>query len=243
MDTDRTWGIFLKGHQFDLADWLEMLKPPFEPWVERDGNDYVLFSREFAELTEPEEVRDRAISLIERLNGSLRAVRDTREVELANVVQFSPDGKRVHHVLVVAAAEARSRVSGVAVTIAKADGTEVPPPAPKASIVQDWITAAQQYDELSDALVYFARGEWFDIYKALECLEMRSGGESYFIALDWAPQDEIKRLKRTANWIARHAKRKFDRPPKPMELHEARQLLATLLKRAFEEASSMKSCC
>ena len=46
---------------------------------------------------------------------------------------------------------------------------------------------------------------WFDIYKALECIMGRFGGESAFIALDWAPREDVKRLKQTANW-ARHAR-------------------------------------
>lgn len=34
------WGAHLLGHDFDLQDWGDALKPPFDPWVERrDGGD------------------------------------------------------------------------------------------------------------------------------------------------------------------------------------------------------------
>jgi hypothetical protein len=68
----------------------------------------------------------------------------------------------------------------------------------------------------SDASVHFARGDdWFDIYKALECLEMRFGGEEEFRSRGWADKGKIKLLKRTAN-SGRRARKKFDPPPHPM---------------------------
>src|SRR4051794_36769862 len=36
------WGIQLLGHEFDLADWLEALKPPFDPYVEFHAEQHVL---------------------------------------------------------------------------------------------------------------------------------------------------------------------------------------------------------
>jgi hypothetical protein len=83
---------------------------------------------------------------------------------------------------------------------------------------------------------YFARGDdWFDVYKALECLEMRFGDEEEFRSLGWADKGKIKLLKRTAN-SGRHARKKFDPPPHPMERTEARDLLAKLMACAFLEA-------
>jgi hypothetical protein len=83
---------------------------------------------------------------------------------------------------------------------------------------------------------------WFDVFKVLECLIERFGGgkekEKNFLALKWAPKKRIQLLKRTANWAARHAGLK--RPPKPMELLEARQLVGRLLRRALEEAAKKR---
>ena len=100
------------------------------------------------------------------------------------------------------------------------------------------MSIAAEDDHLADALTYFARGDdWFDVYKALECLEMRFGGEEEFRSLGWADKGKIKLLKRTAN-SGRHARKKFDPPPHPMERTEARDMLAKLMACAFLEASA-----
>ncbi|WP_156944748.1 hypothetical protein [Bradyrhizobium sp. Ec3.3] len=98
---------------------------------------------------------------------------------------------------------------------------------------------------------------WFDIYKALECLIDRFGGaaaakargiggkrrlkqsaaEAEFIKLDWAPPNDVERLKRTANW-ARHARRKFDQPSPATTEQEAKDLMIRLLRKAFETAGT-----
>jgi hypothetical protein len=68
---------------------------------------------------------------------------------------------------------------------------------------------------------------------------MRFGGEKKgqverFRRLGWADPDKIELLKQTAN-SGRHARKKFDPPPQPMERTEARDLLAKLIARAFHE--------
>jgi hypothetical protein len=91
-------------------------------------------------------------------------------------------------------------------------------------------------DLLTDALVYFARGDdWFDVYKALECLFC----ERKFLALGWVDEDKIRLLKRTAD-VKRHSWRGRSGvipPPQPMERTEARELLVQLMARAFREAA------
>jgi hypothetical protein len=117
-------------------------------------------------------------------------------------------------------------------------GTEPAPPEP--SNPQRWLSIAAEDDLLADALTYFGRGDdWFDIYKALECLIGRFGGgeESKFLALGWASATKIKLLKRTAD-VWRHSRRgrpKIVPPSDPMEQTEARDLLGKLMARAFDE--------
>jgi hypothetical protein len=41
------WGVHLTGHDFDLLDWEETLKAPFDPWVERVQEMFVLRWSEF----------------------------------------------------------------------------------------------------------------------------------------------------------------------------------------------------
>jgi hypothetical protein len=64
------WGVHLTGHQFDLADWEETLRAPFEPWVERSQEMYVLRWTGFDGL-QTFEVHARAQALVEQLNGAI----------------------------------------------------------------------------------------------------------------------------------------------------------------------------
>jgi hypothetical protein len=105
---------------------------------------------------------------------------------------------------------------------------------------------SNNHSTLADALTYFARGnDWFDVYKALECLKMRFGGArkgqaERFRRLGWADPDEIELLRWTAN-SGRHARKKFDPPDPPMEWRKARDLLAKLMARAFDEARKARA--
>ena len=223
----RRWGVRIRGAASDLEDWIFVLKQPFDPWVEVHGDDTVLCSQSFDESSSAEEVRGRALTQIERLNGAIAVSQGAEPVQFDGVVEFSPDG-RVHRTvfaeMVVSLGRAKLRATAEALG---PDGKPLPAPPPQPSEVQSWITIVDGDALLEDALIYYGRAiDWFDIYKTLECLILRFGGnEAAFFALNWAPADEVERLKRTANW-ARHARRKYDRPPNPMTLDDARNLIA-----------------
>ena len=90
------------------------------------------------------------------------------------------------------------------------------PAPPEPSNPQRWLSLAAEDDLLADALRYFGRGDdWFDIYKALECLIGRfwRGEETDFLALGWASADKIKLLKRTGRLLATLTSRKTESGP------------------------------
>jgi hypothetical protein len=167
------------------------------------------------------------------VNGAMRANRRTGIVRLEAIAEVFSDGACRRHLFAqLRVTDARDRASMVFVV----GGPEKPAPPPEPSKPQRWLSISAEDDLLADALTYFARGDdWFDVYKALECLEMRFGGEEEFRSLGWADKGKIKLLKRTAN-SGRHARKKFDPPPHPMERTEARDLLAKLMACAFLEA-------
>jgi hypothetical protein len=205
--------------------------------VEIHGAETVLRSASFDELlASASEVRDRATALIERLNGAVALSQQARQLRLGGVIQFAPDGGMHRTMFASGTLEGKGKLRANAIVIGP-DGKPVPTPPPQPSEVQKWTTLAESDDLLDDALIYFGRAiDWFDIYKALECLILRFGGnESAFLALGWASETGINRLKRTANW-ARHARRKFSPPPNPTSLKDARALLGLLLRRALKEA-------
>jgi hypothetical protein len=234
------WGTAVQGKRSDIVHWEAALKKPFDPWVENHDDQTLLRSAAFDELESANEVRDRAVALIDRLNGAMALSRDSGPLRFDGVTQFMSDGTR-NRILFAEIFEEMDAFDTVAtVTVTGPDGQPVPPPPPTASDVQVWAGLAESDDLLDDALIYFGTAtEWFDIYKTLETLILKSGGgeEKAFLSLNWAPKKDVERLKRTANW-ARHAKRKFAPPPNPMKLDDARKLIGQLLRRALLEAGA-----
>jgi hypothetical protein len=216
-----------------------MLKHQSDVWVETHDSETVLRAILLDELGSAGEVRDRAIAFIDRLNGAMAVSHDSRPVRFKAVIRFTPDG-RLHRTFLVEPVkfEGRGFVHPPAVTVIGPDGQPVALPPPQPSEVQRWSEIADQETWLDDALIYFGRAtDWFDIYKALECLLDRYGGETAFVKLNWAPAGEVRRLKQTANSFRHANRKKHQPPPNPMNLTEARALLGQLLRRALEEAA------
>jgi hypothetical protein len=233
------WGVVLGGEAFDLEDWQEALKQPFDPWVMETEDGLILRSSLLDPATTSSEAYERAKALMEQVNGALDVSRRARVVRLEGIAEILSDGIRRRVFAQVRSEELRCKDRLTAVVLGP-DGKPKPSPPPEPSNPQRWLSIAAEDDLLADALTYLARGhDWFDIYKALECLILRfGGGEKEFLDLGWADAGEIKRLKRTAN-SERHARRKPDPPPSPMEPTEARDLLAKLMARAFHEADTI----
>ena len=221
------WGIRLTGDVIDLGYWESGLQPPFDPWIEIESGERVLRSESFDELASGEDVRVTGIALIDRLNGAFAISHQARSVKLNGVVEFTATGKVNRHIFVAHATfEIRGVAANITVETFGPDGKPSPTPPPQPSPVQSWSSTAEQDPVLDDALIYFGKAtDWFDLYKALESLELKAGGKQAFLALGWASASQIKLLKRTANW-ARHAKRKNPPPPQPMDFAEARTLVA-----------------
>ncbi len=232
------WGVVLGGEAFDLEDWQQALKQPFDPWVMETEDGPILCSSLLDPATTSSEAYERAKVLMEQVNGALGVSHRARVVRLEGIVEILPDGTRRRHVFAQISEEVRCKVRAAGVVLGP-NGEPKPALPPRPSNAQRWLSVATDDDLLADALTYFARGpDWFDIYKALECLILRfGGGEKEFLDLRWADASEITRLKRTAN-SERHARRKFAPPPSPMGRPEARDLLAKLMARALDEADA-----
>jgi hypothetical protein len=232
------WGVVLGGEAFDLEDWQKALKQTFDLWVMKTKDGLlVLRSSELDPATTGSEAYEHAKPLMEQLNGALAVSHRARVVRPEGIVEILSDGtcRPPQLFAELRATDAPDRASMVVVV----GGAEPAPPEP--SNPQRWLSIAAEDVLLADALTFFGRGDdWFDTYKALECLIGRFGGgkEGDFLALGWANAEKIKLLKWTADsW--RHSPRgrpKVVPPPNPMERTAARDLLAKLIARAFDEA-------
>jgi hypothetical protein len=232
--SENTWRIKLSGHVFDLEDWRDTLKEPFDPWVLHEGDDFILCASEFQSYNSAEDVLNSAILLIDVLNGAIRVATRTHRthpVSSRGVYQRFSDGWRRAQPLRL------GPVTNLRAKVYNDDGTTILSSSPPGrSNVQVWAELSATSDHLGDALVYVGRGEWFDIYKAIECLEDWAGGQTILESKQWVDADEFRIMKRTANSYRHRVGGKHLPPPKPISQERSIELLAKLIECSFAEA-------
>lgn len=233
------WGIALIGPEADQKVWRELLKPPFDPFVEEvkdeRGDDLVLRSSAFHGMTTPEEVHRAAKHLLSTLNVTMSKISYSGPATSECVIEFVPDGQPRRYCHQEAEGVRMSlRVGHVEVTVKDAPGNVIePPPAP--STVQQWMRAAALETEIGCALRYLeGKPGWFELYKAYEAVKnMPNGGIS---------KNDIERFKRTANAGERHHPNNNNKPLKrPMELSEANELITKWVSAAIDDVLAKNS--
>jgi hypothetical protein len=233
-DKNTVWGIKLCGHDFDLQAWRETLKEPFDPAVVQQGDEFILRASEFQSCDSAPAVLDKAIALFEVLNGAMRVAKYSHPVRYCGVYELLPEGwRKSSHIFPPAAVtDLRVRLNV---------DPQVPAPPPTRSNVQAWAELIEKSDHLTDALIYAGRGEWFDVYKSIECLEaFAGGGESDLKRKRWIESEDLALMKRTANCFYRHRRGAYEPPRNPMALDKARELVGKLIDRAFAEIAARR---
>jgi hypothetical protein len=238
------WIGKLSGHEFDLADWQLVLKAPFDPTCERISHTesviWVLRSRSFDNLQTPDEVRLRALALIERLNGALQVECRGEPLVFDGVGRIDEAGQIQLFQFAEAHIRGRSRLSAVG-QVLNPNGNIVPPPSPDPSQAQRWLEAAESDDEIADMLTFAGRSDnWFDIYKALELAKRLAGDENgpgnnkYAMKalLGTEAYKKFDHVWQTAN-TTRHA-RYANEPGVLATLNEAKAILSHVVKAVLD---------
>jgi hypothetical protein len=151
------WGVKLSGHVFDLEDWRDALREPFDPSVLQEGDEYFLRASEFQSCDSAEEVLESAKVLLDVLNGAMRAATRAHPVTYAGIYEFLPNGQRRRPKF---PPNPPTNLRGK--FYSETPMRSAPPLSP--SSVQVWAKLSGLSDHLGDALVYVGRGGWFDIY-------------------------------------------------------------------------------
>jgi hypothetical protein len=226
----------LEGPAKDLKDWEDQLPAAFDPWVEVDRERHVLHSVGFEQFSSSDGVDAYATWLVRVLAGAIAVQVGITRVTSSGLVQYLPDGKRIYTARVDVRVTSRARAySAPYVTLP--DGS-VRPVEPTPSQPQKWAATAAGDPFIADALSFLGGArDWFDIYKALESLELKYGGERGLLEKGWADLQRVKLLKRTANAGPRHPERKIPPPDNPMPLSEARGLVGKLIVAAMSDKS------
>ncbi len=98
------------------------------------------------------------------------------------------------------------------------------------------VNLADQNEKVADALRFYARGDWVNLYKAWEVVRDAAGGETELIRKGWATKAQRRRFTGTAQSCrelgdaARHASEEYQPPKNPMSLDEARTFLRSVIE-------------
>lgn len=228
--SSQRWGAAVTGHKFDLQDWADDLKGPFEPYVlmvARPDSPPVttLVGGDLRHCSTSEEAYVIAVSLVRRLSGLIGAHRNADRVQFDGIIEFMPDGSFVHHKYATASFRGRSRFSARGTAVG---GSPMPPEASYAQLALSTTSQA-----LLDALEHFDRADnWPDLYKAFEALKSHVGDMTQLKALGFSGK-KLDLFSHTANSLFRHDRSATQPPPsQPMEFREAKRLIADIIKAA-----------
>lgn len=146
------WLVRLKGEKFDLEDFPSRLRSPEHTVIEENGS-YYLKSSDFDSLNSPDEVRERAITIINMLNGVMKLlIPDFRGVFEDGVTLIKEDGSRHRYVYGDVELPITQRLK-VGETGTTSNGTQQVAPQP--SNVESWLSLAKGDKAVADALHFF----------------------------------------------------------------------------------------
>lgn len=215
------WLVRLEGDDGDLrvlAEHLATADPNVK--IEDDGC-WLRYSR-FDSLTDPIEVYESAFKLLGEIRGVAQLLgNDAFKVKVAGLAREDAEGLRHQYVL----------AGGV-----PSDGRFGMPTDAFISM----IAVAEKNPDIADALSFYQRGTWFDLFKAWE--KVRDGTDGRSNA--WTTRNERSRFTNTVNNPevigdhARHGVPTGDPPPNPMSVEEARGFVGRLIKTWIDEENT-----
>ena len=229
------WLVRLKGHQFDL----EELAGHFTSATRNVGKDedgyYYLRSESLNQMTDSQDVHERALKLIESINGaaSYHVGSSYRPVEFDGLTQIDETGQRHNFVFLSGVIEARSHFFGNLTVSRAGEAINVPPARSQAETLAD---LADQNEKVADALRFYQRGDWINLYKAWEVVCDAAGDMRQVIKNGWAAEPDRGRFTGTAQSRAelgdeaRHAAEKYKAPENPMTLNEAQDFVRSVIR-------------
>jgi hypothetical protein len=229
------WSIRLTGHAFDLEDLSDHFHSPERNVTKDEDGHYYLRSTDFDSMADGEAVRERALELVELMNRAAKfhAGDGYQPVELDVVTWIDEVGNRMHTVTSSLQIRGRSRMSAKLTVIREGDSVATPQPP---SEVVSMAALAERDDRVADALRFFARDNWVNLYKAWEIVRDAAGGEHTLIKNGWTTKKTKDRFTQTAQSRkalgdeARHASAKVPVPQNPMSLEEARAFVKSVIE-------------
>jgi hypothetical protein len=230
----KTWGLILSANRQDLQDCKNALPAGGDPWIEVIEVDVVLRSASFDGMALSDAI-EYGRQLLRVVNGAMLAIGARTALDFEGILEFQP-GKRKpeRHEF------GKMEWKGFADALRRTRFDDPLDRSRAPSRTQRWIAKAASAPELADALMFLSgEFDWFDVYKVLECLEWRYGGEHQFRRMKWVPGN-YKKLKRSADWT-RHWRRSEEKLDGALTLRAARSQTINLLRAALDQRPPSRS--
>lgn len=233
------WLVRLKGHQFDLKELLNLFASADQNVKEGEGGYYYLRSSDFDGAADSDVVSQRALELIELMNGAtaFHAGASYHPVEFDGLSHIDESGHRRNFVFLPTLINERSGVLAnlTVSTIGETVNASRPP-----SRAEFLVGLADRDGRIADALRFYERGDWVNLYKAWEVVCDAAGGHHAVVNNGWAARRDQSRFTGTAQSRdelgdeARHASEKYRAPKDPMTLDEARMFVKAVIQAWIE---------
>ncbi len=224
------WLAQLQGYDTDLRALQEILSS-HDPVIVAEQGKFYLKSKDWDRLEEEPEVRNKAKGFLESLDRAAHLhFRDTGPLAIDSIVRIDDDGKRRRYTTEEVSFEMRVGLRASRIDDQQMETDE------EHSIIKT-LRASQLIAPVATALRYFRNADWGSLYKAYEIVKSQVGGDKRIVENAWLTMSSIRRFRHTAQSAevlkdeARHASGKFERPPNPMSIHEARAVIGDLVQR------------
>lgn len=238
------WLVQLMGDKVDLQRLSQVFKD--DPTISEEDKDYFLKAHEFDLIQEPSDVHARAKQIIRIIDYiAYLFYRDTDPITIGKIIKVNNNGECQEYVFAEAhLIEGPDKVFATG-TLIGADRVEITPSG-KLPIIKAF-NAANSNGDIDDALRFYCRGDWIDLYKSYEIIRDNIGNDEQVISKHWITRSQLKRFSQTAQSrealgdSARHAAKKFKSPPNSMSIYEARVVIGNLFQKWIESKNSGKT--
>jgi hypothetical protein len=222
------WWVRLHGNDFDLRQLPTSFVSP-ELHVEFREGSYCLMSTEFNALKNADEVRERAATLVELMNGAMQLhFGDWQPVEIAALTCAEEDGTRRHFVYLSGKMTERSRVSA-RLTVGSQNTIEL---APQPTEAEKSVAIAARDPAVAEVVRILGSQEndWSNLYKVFELVRRDVGGEPTILRNGWLAHSKVRLFRQTAQ-TERHASGVVQPPRKRMSLSEGNAFIRELVQK------------
>jgi hypothetical protein len=232
------WLVRLGGDRLDLVELPKLLHESVVA-VREDRDGFYLQSPELEPLNDATAVRQRAIALVEGINGIGRVmIGNFKPVGVAHVIRVGEGKPNVITVEITEGIEMRSKLTAVSLT---SEGEEIrdtnaAPASFKRGPAADWLERSLSDEAVAKVLRLLVRRPttWIDLSKVFEIVQSTAGGAIQ--TAGWASRAEVDRFTHTANSVtvlgdaARHGHDKVRPPASPMTLQDADALIRKVVR-------------